>query len=473
MKHIFTSILALGLLSSLPASALEISVTPGDLKSKYADLTNTLDNTLKLTGSADVRDLALLKNMSASIKTLDLSSLDIAAYDYPSGESYMGKASFMGGEIPPYIMTGSHITSIILPEKLSKIGESAFVASCIESVDFPSKLQEIGNYAFANADNLKKVVLHNSAKLGIGVFKDCDALKDVIFEYDVKEIPDSFFDGCVSFSSDIPSSVKTIGAFAYRGTAGDLIDLTNVSSVGEYAFADMKNLEEIIIVQNSDLSLGKGAFFNDGALEMLPSFTTDMQQSVFSHTSGIINGVIYSKTIGAGAYANNESIDSVFFGSNVEEIGPHAFRNARNLELVDVSAKKGDVIKVDKDAFSGCEDENGEYKHINLNVEDGMAENWENDPVWSLFNIGHFDTGVEDIIADASVDIKIRKAGNGVEVVSSRPLDYIGIFSVSGITLYEAKPGVAEVTVGGINPADDVIVVKVISSGISKIAKLK
>lgn len=469
MRNIFTIFCALGV-SAVSVSALNINVTPGSLASKSAELSNTLDNTLILSGKADVRDLQVLSNLSEKVKTVDMSGLQIASYTYTEG-NYMGKTSFAEAEIPAYIFAGARFNTINLPGSLKKIGESSFIGSQIQSIDFPVSLKEIGNYAFSNSDNLVDATLNSEVKLGVGVFKDCDALKNVNFKADVSSIPNSMFDGCIMFTGNIPSSVTSIGDFAYRGTALEEIDLTRVKKIGDYSFADMRNLNAVAMDGVAEIELGKGVFFNDGALEHLPFFNTDLSQTVFSQTSGDLERGLDSEFIGEAAFANNKDIDTIFLGSKVKYIGPHAFRNLTSLTLVNVEELGSNVIDVDPDAFSGLLNEEGVYP-IDLNVKEGTEEEWEANEVWKLFNIGQFTVGVDNIVNEATADIKIKRVGNGVSVQSSHIIDYIGIFSINGMTLHESKPGVSSLEMNNVFDSE-IIVVKVISDGISKLVKLK
>ena len=62
-------ILVLGSVAMMAATshALEITLTPGSLRSELPALVNTQDRSLVLKGRADVTDLALLKNMSRAV----------------------------------------------------------------------------------------------------------------------------------------------------------------------------------------------------------------------------------------------------------------------------------------------------------------------------------------------------------------------------------------------------------------------
>lgn len=469
MKHFVTAICAISLFGS-SAFALEINTKPGELANRYAEIRNTQDALLKLTGAADVRDLALLKNISPTISTIDMSGLSLKAYTYPSGD-YMGKVTFADDELPPYVLSGSQVVSVKLPSTLKTVGESAFVASQIENIDFPITVTKIGDYAFANCERLISAVFYSNLQIGTGVFKDCKALRRVQLHSDISEIPEAMFDGCIVFSQEMPTSVKKVGPFAYRGTAGETVNLSNTDSVGDYAFADMKNLNAIVTATNRGLQLGKGVFFNDDALETLPTFDTDMSNAVFAQSSGITTTTINSANIGEGAYANNLRLDSIYLGPNVRYIGSNAFRNDKALTLIDVSSLGKNIPEVEADAFSGLLNEEGKYD-IDLNVQNSTESEWAQHEVWGRFNIGNFQVGIDDVINDGFAEIRVVRSGNTVNVESSSSLDYVGVFTIGGIVLFETTPQTDTFTVTDL-PTDEIIVVKVISGGSVKIVKLK
>lgn len=457
-------------LATCPVFALDIKVTPGSLASDYAQLRHTKDASLKVSGTADVRDLILLRDISPDVKSIDLSDLDIKAYTFTSGD-YMGRTAFEAGELPPYILSGSRISSIKLPASLRIIGESAFVASHIETVDFPESLVKIGDYAFANASKLKSATFKKNLTIGTGVFKDCKALKSVNIDYSITEIPASMFDGCTSFVTDVPQTVKKIGPFAYRGTALDSVSLVSAEIVGDYAFADMPKLNSLIMEANRDIEFGKGAFFNDVALESIPTFNTDLSSSIFSYVPGIMPGYIQSENIGPAAFANNQTLDSIRLGASVKYIASNAFRNDTRLKLIDASLLKNNIPEVENDAFYGLLNDEGRYD-IDLNVEPEYTEQWQQHPVWGLFNIGKFTVGIDDMVADVNTRINISRISDGIKVESTHNIDYVGIFSLNGMVLHESTPGVADFAWDNL-PGSEVVVVKVISGGLEKISKLK
>lgn len=455
-------------LISFGASALDITVTPGSLEGSVTALRTTKDSKLTLTGTADVRDLAQLHALSPSVTTVDMSALNIVAYTYADG-SYAGRKSFAANEIPPYMLTGSNVSVCKLPETATVIGEGAFAATRVRTLALPASIRKIGDMAYSDCDLLEKVRLATEVELGKGVFKDCDALTSVEFGYEIGEIPESMFDGCDKFSQAVPRTVVSIGNYAYRGTALEELDLSSVSEIGSYAFADMPLLESVTVSTNHTVNIGTGAFFNDGALANIPIGDNNAAPLAFAHT-GTGKVTVNTASVGEAAFANDTRTDTLTLGNAVKSIGAHAFRNMTGLTLVDVDLHATPIDDVDATAFSGLENEEGRYD-INLNVKKGTNEAWKEHPVWGLFTVGQFDTAVGDIIAEGA-DINVSRIGGEISVVSTQPVDYVGVYTVDGMVVAEAQPGTETCTLADAD-SSQVVVVKVISGGVSKVVKLK
>ena len=316
MKRIFLCIVS-GLIT-LAASALDLKVTPGTLRNELPALTSTTDETVRISGEANVTDLILLRELPAGVRTLDLSGLQIVAYTYQQG-GYMNRLSYEANEIPPYMLFGTHISKLTLPAGVTRIGDAAFGLTPLDSFTTPATLETLGDYAFSGCTDLKEVEFTRPVILGKGAFRNCRNLIRVRFGYDPLEIPASFFEGCSSLQTGVPASVSIVGERAYRGAGLSEVDLSNVSTVGDYAFADMKVLRNIIIPRSHDVVYGIGAFSNDPELNDLSDWAGNIPDLLLAHssTSGRNNVFLNTPEIGEGAFANNMSIDSLRLGKAI------------------------------------------------------------------------------------------------------------------------------------------------------------
>jgi len=137
------------------------------------------------------------------------------------------------------------ITSVVIPEGVTKIGDRAFyvyentdstgistagvskVKGSLASVTIPSTVTEIGEGAF-RGQPLTSVALPKSlSKAGssvfenysrtVGIFEDCTNLRTVTIPEGVTVIGGGMFSGCTALASvTIPKSVASIGPYAFQ-----------------------------------------------------------------------------------------------------------------------------------------------------------------------------------------------------------------------------------------------------------------
>lgn len=471
MKNALPILLTIGLIMVYTATAMGLSVelTPGTLSEQWPKLKNCTDETVQLTGSADVTDLVLLKEMSRNVKTLDMSGLKIVSYTYSDIDN-IGRSEYAADEIPAYMLMGSSITKIIFPQELKIIGEGAFADSELTEVEIPATVSKIEAGAFSRCRALQKAVLTSEAQIGKGIFKDCVSLTSVEFKYGITSIPESMFEGCSKYSAVIPSSVTVIGAKAYRGTAAEDLNLISVENIGKFAFADMTSLSGVTLSQTQYITMDMGVFFNDPQLLQLPTFSGDIPALMAANSQKAGDLMINQPMIGEAAYADSPNVTTLTLGSNVNSIGANAFRNLTSLTLVDVVRKIDVTPQVDATSFSGLENEEGRY-NIKLNVTKGTEGTWSSHPVWGLFEVGNFDTGIQETLP-GEVKINARRAGDSVIITSSEEIENIEIFGLNGTTLYQSRNAGKDLTAEGLDTTNP-LVVRIVSGGVVKVLKLR
>ncbi|MGN0237229.1 MAG: leucine-rich repeat protein [Lepagella sp.] len=470
-KNSLQILLTIGLIMLYASTSMGLSVelTPGTLSEQWPKLKNSTDEMVVLTGSANVTDLVLLKEMSRNVKTLDMSGLKIVSYTYSDGD-YLGLTDFAADEIPPFMLMGSSITKIIFPQEIKIIGQGAFADSELTEVEIPATVSKIATGAFSRCRSLQRVVLSADATLDKGIFKECVSLTGVEFKYGITSIPESMFEGCSKYSAVIPSSVTTVGAKAYRGTAAEELNLTAVENIGRFAFADMASLNSVTLSQTQYVTMDMGVFFNDPQLLQLPTFTGDIPALMVANSQKAGDLTINQPTIGEAAYADSPNVTTLTLGANVNSIGVNAFRNLTSLTLVDVVRKIDTPPTVDATSFSGLENEEGRYA-IKLNVTKDTEAIWSAHPVWGLFEVGSYDTGIKETLL-GEVKINARRAGDSVTITSSEDIETVEIFGLNGTTLYQSRNVGKDVSVEGIDAANPVVV-RIVSGGVVKVLKLR
>ena len=450
---------------SAEADALDINVTPGRLCEQLPVIETTSDAELKLRGAANVTDLALLCRMSPAVRTLDLSALFIAPYEYDD-TGYMDRLKFDVYELVPNMLAGTEVTRVALPPYNLSIGNQAFALSKIEEIEIPATVTRVGDYAFAGCVNLKKVTFAGlPATLGKGMFRNCTNLQTVDFKQGLNDVPEGAFYGCSSLQA-MPAGVATIGAEAFRNSGITVADLRGVTEVGAYAFADAVRLTTVL--SDGPVRIGNGAFAGDAALEDLPELTSDVGQAMAAATGNALTRWLKSPIIEEAAFANNKNITEVKLGSKVREIKAHAFRNDSGIQSVNVAALGESMPVLDPYAFSGLEAEDGTYP-IDLLVDERYVDKWKEAEVWKKFNIRG--TSAVDQILDTDYDVDIRRQGETVTVTGAWPFDNVRVTGVSGVTYYDGGKGQTVITVTV--PANEIAVVCARQGDRIKIVKLR
>lgn len=158
-------------------------------------------------------------------------------------------------------------------------------------------LSALNNYAFEGCTSLSNITLPSQlTSIGYGAFRNCSSLTQIDIPSKVTSIDYEAFRGCgrlqrfsgkfavsdrtlvingtiIAFAPfgkttyDIPSTVTSIGAYAFYGCSG-LTSVTipaNTTSIGSYAFYNCSGLTKVVIPQNVS-SIGASAFYNCSGL---------------------------------------------------------------------------------------------------------------------------------------------------------------------------------------------------------------
>jgi len=120
----------------------------------------------------------------------------------------------------------------------------------IKEVKFGINVYNVGNYAFAGCLNLVKVSgghVGNFKSIGIGAFKDCAKLKDIVYLQNITTIGEDAFNGCsVLENFNLPAGVASIGKNAYRGTNLKVIFIpAGLTELAEGLFSNCAELRAV------------------------------------------------------------------------------------------------------------------------------------------------------------------------------------------------------------------------------------
>ena len=257
-------------------------------------------------------------------------NVNLESINLPDGLLLIDMAAFEGCE---------SLSELELPSSLTTIGERAFAGSGISSAVIPEGVTEIGNGAFKDCKNLKTVVIPGSVEnIPADAFAGCTALESVVISDGVKTVEWGAFSGCTSLETVVFSAtLESIKHEAFKG-CGMLAEVTlpeNLKAIYSAAFAEsgVKNIVlpdtlEVFGESSEDYGYGAGVFEGCTALESVDFGAGAFEISGFSHCTSLKNiDFGENKTIiSESAFFLCTSLSEVVIPEGVIEIGGSAFR---------------------------------------------------------------------------------------------------------------------------------------------------
>ena len=364
--------------------------TKGELENELAGYDYANIESLKITGVLNDVDFLFIYRMMPNLKNLDIAEVNITAL--PTQAFYNSK----------------NVEHLILPNTLITIGEEMFYQSKLKTVVIPANATTIGNSAFEQCASLISIdIPANVETIGTAVFWGCSSLTTVTFEKgsQLKTIGggSSSYYGAFSYctaltSIEIPASVETIGASAFKGCSklatvtfekesqlktigggysepnyygvfSDCTALTSieipasVETIEAAAFKDCSSLATVTFENGSQLktigggnshSYYYGAFSYCSSLTSIeiPASVETIKASAFKGCSSLATVTFENgsqlKTIeggypSSGTFADCTALTSIEIPASVETIEAAAFKGCSSLATV--TFEKGSQLK--------------------------------------------------------------------------------------------------------------------------------
>ena len=247
--------------------------TKGELENELAGYDYANIESLKITGVLNDVDFLFIYRMMPNLKNLDIAEVNITALPIQA------------------FYKSTNVENLILPNTLITIGEEMFYQSKLKTVVIPANATTIGNSAFEQCASLISIdIPANVETIGTAVFWGCSSLTTVTFEKgsQLKTIGggSSSYYGAFSYctaltSIEIPASVETIGASAFKGCSklatvtfekgSQLKIIGGGFRSGSYhgAFCQLKNLMTVDMSACTQVkTIGESAFDGDSELRL-------------------------------------------------------------------------------------------------------------------------------------------------------------------------------------------------------------
>ena len=247
----------------------------------------------------------------------------------------------------------SNITSVVFPESVYFVGESAFSGCSKASITIPKKSGSLtlGTDAFKNVTRVSYVDVNtytngndtyvfeidsngNAIIVGCSTTSTAITLPTTLGDCPVIAVGYKGMANCTSLTSiTIPSNIQYLDSFAFDGCAG-LTTVTipsTVSSVMEYAFRNCTNLHTVTIAEGVEY-IGDFAFYN----------CRNLMEIVIPDSCEYLGGY---------AFYNCTSLESATIGITVPEIGDYTFYNCTSLATAVIGTS---VTRIGDYAFYNC-----------------------------------------------------------------------------------------------------------------------
>lgn len=305
--------------------------------------------------------------------------------------------------IGEYAFFGQQVTSVVIPNSVTTIGESSFsycqslnsvtfgnsvkiidraaFEDCISltSLEIPNSVEVIDTLAFRRCKSLKSLLLPNSLKnIGVYAFSNCSSLTSLKIPDAIETIADWAFSGCTSLTSiELPNSVKTIGyGTFYECTGLTSLKIPNsVTTIGYYAFSSCKNLKNLVIADGEEiLDISSFAFkdveiseiyygrpwslYGLGNFTKVPSCTLTVGPLVkhigsFGNCTWLKSIKIPNSvtSIGDTAFCECTGLSNVELPDSLTNIGIFVFAYCTGLTSIKIPDS---VTRIEEYAFRGC-----------------------------------------------------------------------------------------------------------------------
>jgi hypothetical protein len=239
-------------------------------------------------------------------------------------------------------ITNDIVTSLIIPNGVRSIGDSAFR----------------GSYALTNV-----IIPSTVTKIDGSAFTFCRSLKSVVIPDSVKTIGDRAFQGCTSLEGvTVGRGVTFIGFFAFQSSSGALKSFV---FLGDAPAAGIGGVFDSLYPPASVLRVagtaGWGSEWAFNPVSVLPwSYSVNFDQeatiSGYAGSGGAVTlptriGAYEVKGISTGSDAGNDSVTSVTIPSAITSIGFKAFYRWRGLTNVTIPTT---VTNIEDYAFDSC-----------------------------------------------------------------------------------------------------------------------
>lgn len=273
---------------------------------------------------------------------------------------------------------------------VSEIEGRAFeYATGISTFNLSDTLNSIGTNAFAHT-SIKDIVIPSSVQsIDAGVFAGCKALTKIEIPFVGQSVNSTGYSAVLGWlfgqsNYDGMVAVSQGSWTSYISAVLRMVEITNASTVSDYAFANIKTLTNVTLA-NSVTTIGNSAFsgcigLTSINLECVVSFGN----SAFYGTSSLTE-VDFSDnltTIGSSAFYGSR-ISKIELPDSIVSVGSLAFASNSVLRTI-IIRKDGAMLSYSSDMLKGFN------SYAKIYVPDGLLTSYKSNSGWKALGVDKF-----------------------------------------------------------------------------------
>ena len=238
---------------------------------------------------------------------------------------------------------------VIIPDTVECFEGFIFYSSSITSLAIPNSVTKIGGSALQYCTNLVNVTLSNNlTTLPSQMFYGCKELSSIVIPESIKTIQSSCFYGCTKLSHvTLPSNITDLGGGAFT----ECPNLNLTFAPGSPLSID----KQFIIYSNAGTVICQYIGYNESEEILVPSCVKEIKSSAFGSKTSITSVEFESDdnltSIQNSAFQGCTKLKSFNFPKSLASIGEAAFEGCSSLTEVHLYSK---LKLVGKNAFSNC-----------------------------------------------------------------------------------------------------------------------
>ena len=241
-----------------------------------------------------------------------------------------------------------NLTACEIPEGVTKIPANMF-KNCykLKQITLPNSVDTVGQYVFANCTTMVKCDLGKGVKyIGQMAFQNCYSLKSVRWSDCLEEIDGSIFDGEPEpYDQNSVATIPLQDTLFFPATFRSNKQISWCIHYSPDIVWNAKNPPASSSVFYNLYSYWHGDFIFGPDVEFVPA---KLCQQVRMKKVVLPEGCKY---IGAGAFASNNSLDTVILPSTLTAIHQEAFKGCSKIKHITIPEH---VSAINSSTFNGC-----------------------------------------------------------------------------------------------------------------------